>query len=215
MSVDDRQLLLPAATDHANPAVGLATAAALGFPLYFLLVYYGVGAATATRSGIPALRFEWESRIPFVPWTILPYLALHGFCIAGFFVCRSGREVLRLLLRLMIVTTLAGVGFLAFPMQPGLEREAPTGIFAGLYHVLWMLDTPRNQFPSLHAAVSVVLWSTFARHARPPWSQVLHAAFGLMVLSTVLTRQHHLPDLLAGLALGGLGLVAVRTPANS
>jgi membrane-associated phospholipid phosphatase len=186
--------------------------AAIAFPLFFSLVYFGSAAITSRRANVPTLSFAWESRIPFVAWCILPYLSLHVLCAAAFFVCRTRDELVRLVWQLVLVTTLAGVGFVFVPLRFAFQRPAPGAPFGWLFEILHSFDN-YNQFPSLHVAITVVLWLIYIRRAPPSMAPVIHAVFALIVLSTVLTYQHHVPDVLAGAVLGLAVIALVRKPA--
>jgi len=63
-------------------------------------------------------------------------------------------------------------------------------------------DRPFNQAPSLHVALTAVLWAAYSRHLRGWWLGLVRAWFVLMALSTLTTYQHHFIDLPAGLWVG-------------
>ena len=42
---------------------------------FFFLTYNFANAAAGRRADVAVVRFAWESQIPFLSWTILPYWA--------------------------------------------------------------------------------------------------------------------------------------------
>ena len=99
---------------------------------------------------------------------------------------------------------------MVFPLRFVPPDDLPAGVLHWLYHMLWAIDLPRNMLPSLHVAVTLVVWAEYIRQLKGYPRYAVHAAFTVIVLSTLLTRQHHVPDVLAGFVLGLASLFAVR-----
>lgn len=91
----------------------------------------------------------------------------------------------------------------------------PTGVARGeidaltapaLYRLIESTDLPRNALPSEHASLSVIAgilcWQ--ALRGRPALRVVAMLWIGLILWSTLATRQHVLADLLSGAVLGTL-----------
>ncbi|MCA8973159.1 MAG: dual specificity protein phosphatase family protein [Planctomycetes bacterium] len=175
--------------------------AAIGCSALFLLVYGLTNARAAAATDLDSWHFDWEESIPFVPWMIVPYVSIDLFFVAAPFVCTSRREVATLAKRLCAAILTAGLVFLIWPLQLGFDRPQAVGMFAPLYGALHGFDQPHNLFPSLHVTLIFILRWTYHRHVRGLTRGLLHVWFALVTASTVLTRQHHLPDLLGGLVL--------------
>ncbi|MEG0185806.1 MAG: serine/threonine protein phosphatase, partial [Stenotrophomonas sp.] len=61
-------------------------------PFFFLS--YGFANAMAGRlSYVPSIVFDWEARIPFQAWTIVPYWSIDLFYVASFFICTRRAEL--------------------------------------------------------------------------------------------------------------------------
>src|SRR5438270_13463445 len=66
---------------------GKALAVSAGLSILFLIVYGGCNWITSHRTGVGTFYFEWERRIPFVPFFILPYMSIDLFFVAAPFLC--------------------------------------------------------------------------------------------------------------------------------
>lgn len=170
---------------------------------FFFLSYGWANHLAAARGVQDAVYFAWERRIPFWPWTIVPYWsidALYGF---AFLCCRTPREVDRYALRLLTAQCLAVACFALFPLRFAFDRPAADGVFGAMFDALTSFDQPYNQAPSLHIALLVLIWSQFARLPWPAWARwCVHGWAVLIGVSVLTTWQHHFFDVPTGAALG-------------
>lgn len=176
----------------------------------FAVAYGLANRLTSARSDIGRGVFDWERAIPFVDWTILPYLSICAFFAASFFV-GSDRDALgRHVTRLLLALGLSLMCYAAFPLRFTFERPPTSGALGALFALLSAVDLPYNRAPSLHIGVLVILWARFA----PLWGGLrrvaLGAWFGLIALSVLTTYQHHVIDLPAGAAVGLLCIALTR-----
>jgi len=183
---------------------GLLWLAFLG-PFFFLS--YGYANGVAARQGITdAVVFGWERRIPFLPWTIVPYWSIDLIYGLSFLYCRNRGEVDRHGLRLLTVQLLSVACFLLFPLRFSFDRPASDGTFGLLFDLLMGFDQPYNQAPSLHIGLLVVLWQRYAAADVARFPRLSNAWFVLIALSTLTTWQHHFVDLPTGVLVGFLAL---------
>jgi membrane-associated phospholipid phosphatase len=196
------QPLSPAAPPTPLPwKRGVAWLLLLG-PLFFLS--YGLANhAAAARANVPSFFYAWESHIPFLPWTILPYWSidlLYGF---SFLCCRTPRETDRHALRLLSAQLIAVACFLAFPLRFAFVRPPSEGLFGALFASLAAFDLPYNQAPSLHIALLVLIWVQFARLPSGWLVKLFIHGWALLIgLSVLTTWQHHFIDIPTGAMLG-------------
>jgi len=165
-------------------------------------VYGGCNWITSQRADAGTICFDWERRLPFVPGMIVPYWSIDLFFVGSFFLFRDREELDRHGRRILAAILAAGVCFLLFPLSYGGERPAVDGVWKPLYTALWGLDRPHNLFPSLHIALLTLLADVYLRRTRGLARAGLFVWFALVALSTLLTRQHHLVDVIGGLLLG-------------
>ena len=188
----------------ARPSRALSGTAALSLSILFITVYGLTGWLTSLRSGVGTWAFEWERNVPFVPWLVVPYMSLDLFFVAAPFLCTDRTELRTLGRRMTGAIVAAGTMFALMPLQFAFPRPTPGGWTAGMFEALYGFDRPFNLFPSLHVAILVILSGTYHRHTRGVVRSLTHTWFGLVGLSTMLTYQHHVVDVVGGLALGFL-----------
>src|SRR5262249_31783694 len=126
-------------------------------------------------------------------------------------------ELATLVRRISFALLVAGAFFLLMPLRFAFERPHTVGWLGQMFDGFRLLDQPFNLFPSLHITFWLILLDVYHRHARGLLRGVLHIWFFLIAISTVLTYQHHVMDVLGGLMLGGFCMYlfderAVRLP---
>jgi len=198
---------LPAITSFANDN-GFASRAirALVHSVLFVAIYGGCLHLTGTRQDVGQLYSSWELHIPLVPAMIMPYFSIYPLFIMAFFMCRDGIAARELSLRISGAQLVAGFVYLAFPLQSGFSRPAVEGAYGPLFQLLEATDLPYNLAPSLHVTTAIILGSVFCRESRGVGRWILASWFGLICVSTLLTWQHHVVDVVSGALLGLLSL---------
>lgn len=184
----------------------LAWLAGVGF--VFAAAYWLANRLTSVRSDVGRGVFEWERAIPFVSWTIVPYLSICGFFVLSFFVGREPTELQRHARRLLLALAVSLVCYAAFALRFHFERPATDGLTGALFALLSAFDLPYNRAPSLHVSVLLILWARLSPHAHGMWRLGLAAWFALIGLSVLTTYQHHVIDVPAGLLVGALCVAA-------
>lgn len=148
--------------------------------------------------------FDWELLIPLVPGMILVYLSLNLLTFLPLFVLES-RDLWRLGLGFAYCTVVAGIIFYFFPAPVAYVRPNELGIWTWIYKMLYSLDREFNSLPSLHIAYSGLTVRVMNLRLRKPAAQkMIRLWFVLICASVVLTHQHHLADIFAGIILAEL-----------
>jgi protein-tyrosine phosphatase/membrane-associated phospholipid phosphatase len=173
----------------------------------FFFASYGFATwVSSQRSDIGFIRFDWEERIPLLPWTIVPYWLIDLLYGLSLLLCRTRRELDTHAWRLLATQLIAVGCFLVFPLRCTFERGEVTGAFGWLFDLLASFDQPYNQAPSLHIALLVVLLAPYLRVVPRRWHFAVHGVALLIGISVLTTWQHHFFDIPTGLWLGCLAI---------
>jgi 1-acyl-sn-glycerol-3-phosphate acyltransferase len=185
---------------HLSTASGyLFALGALFYSSYGLAIWI-----TSHRAYVPSIVFNWEQRIPFLPWTIVPYWSIDLFYCLSFFVCRTRTELDQHAKRLVAAQIVSIGTFLLVPLRFTFDRPAAHGLFGSMFDALGSFDGPFNQAPSLHLSLAVILVARYSAHLKGVARALLLAWFALISVSVLTTYQHHFIDVPAGIWVGAL-----------
>lgn len=182
----------------------------LVMPLGFVSV-----ASLASGNAAPApawLVTPLDDAIPVVPVAVWAYASWYPASLVSLFV---DRETFRRVCIAEFIAFLAcSTMHLLWPIsieRPSLDQY--TGASADALRFLYSVDRPVSIFPSFHAAVAPILLQL-----RPPalWLRVLLATWmAAICISCVLTKQHFVLDVVAGLAVGWAASLVARMPGRT
>jgi membrane-associated phospholipid phosphatase len=143
-----------------------------------------------------------DKALPVVPIFVIPYVSLNPFVYATL--------ILFLLFRTKVFQSACLAVISAMLVSYGVYLVAQsevirpvllgTDLFTRMIRDVYAGDNPFNCFPSLHTSVSTILAIHWLRVNRR-LGIVVAIWTALIVASTVLIKQHYVPDLVAGLAL--------------
>lgn len=99
----------------------------------------------------------------------------------------------------------------ALELRPVLPSDG--SVFDRMVQGLYWIDTPTNVLPSIHVFNSVVFHVTFCRGlergSRRGWKRLSFALVVLIVISTVLIKQHSVIDIVLGFLMAGVGYLLI------
>ncbi len=167
----------------------------------FALIYGSTNHRSAQTDDVYRLFWNWETGLPFVSSMIVVYFTLNLLTASTMFFLR-GKEIHFLALTYGIAILLGGSVFYFFPTTAGFERAGLSSPWANWYSVLYSWDGPFNLFPSMHIALSSISVFCLTKEVSAPVRRFFYTWLTLICVSVVLTHQHHLIDVLGGLALG-------------
>lgn len=179
--------------------------------LLFVLGYSASNRIAAASPHPHVLHTSLDAAMPFWAWTIWPYLALNLIFPCTFFAFHQRSRLRRFAGRAAMAQLLCFALFVLFPTLNVRTLPQPGGVTGMLFSELRAFEQPVNMFPSLHAAILLLVWRAWLPHFQRVWSRWLwHAACALILVSTLTTWQHDIADIASGLALGVLCTVVFR-----
>ena len=162
---------------------------ALLFAVVFAVCYGGASWLTAQQASLPAWDLPFEQHVPFVPALSVVYLTITPALV---FVLLRTRPAFAI--ALCVQTVLATLCFLLFPQTVAWTRPEVVGWAHIPFSIADAMNLSYNQFPSLHVAFAVsAAWAM----RKPQW-WIWSAA---VAVSTWLMWEHHLVDIVGGIAL--------------
>jgi hypothetical protein len=182
----------------------------------FAVIFGGGDFITAHRQMRLHLYLQSELTIPLIPSMVVAYMSIYLMFLPAPFVLRSRQEINGLAIALAKVILVAGVGFLVFPAQLGFS-STPSEVaqldpvsahrWGALLLFADQLNLDYDLIPSLHVALFVTCASVYAVRAGAVVRSLLVIWAAVVAASTVLTHQHQVIDVVAGVALGLWGAV--------
>jgi predicted protein tyrosine phosphatase/membrane-associated phospholipid phosphatase len=167
----------------------------------FFVVYGGTSWITSRRSHVGTWYYAWEQFIPFVQWMVIPYMSIDLFFAAAPFLCRDRPELRTLSRRIVVAILAAGICFLVYPLQLGVTRPTASGWIGVVWNWFKGMDRPYNLLPSLHITLRTILADLYVRRTAGVLRLATHVWFSLIGVSTLLTWQHHVVDVIGGFML--------------
>ncbi|HSP17660.1 MAG TPA: phosphatase PAP2 family protein [Thermoanaerobaculia bacterium] len=167
----------------------------------FVAVYFGADFVTGRRVSHLHLFLPQELAIPLWPSMIVVYDSLYLVLLIAPFVIRTRQRVNELALGISTAIVVAGAVFLLVPAELGFAPSVVSGPLKQLFEASDRLNLDYNLVPSLHVALAVICLG----HYQAGKSRLVRIALAMwgcaLVLSTLLTHQHHVLDAVTGAAL--------------
>jgi membrane-associated phospholipid phosphatase len=153
-----------------------------------------------------------DTDAPFLPMTVFIYVSAYALVFVAFLSLRREESGRRFLEAFVLCVVSAGFFHWAWPTRYPRElfplTEQADAFSRSMLGMVRHFDTPNSCLPSLHVATSVAS-AVLVRRERPKLFWALLAWAGLIIVSTLTTKQHYFVDVLSGtvLALVTTGLV--------
>lgn len=180
------------------------------FTAIFALIYWTGDQLYKSAPNTADLSLAADALFPFIPQAALIYLTISPLLLIAPFLMKTPDRLLPLAVTLVFELLVALAIFYVMPvLPPVLASSQSTG------WLMWLADTVNldgNNFPSLHVALSVSAVIAYLPLVKSPWKTGFVIWAVLIVLSTLLTRQHGLADVAGGLVLafGAMAFVYPR-----
>jgi fatty acid desaturase len=152
------------------------------------------------------LTTPFDRAVPFYPAAAAIYLCVSPMLMAAPFVFRTPERLLPFGAAIVVELLIALAIYYVFPTELAVQRYDSSGLVGSL---MWIADTINldgNNLPSLHVALAASAAWGYAPLLRPRWRLAAFALAGGIAVSTLLTHQHVVADVIAGLALAAIGM---------
>lgn len=160
-----------------------------------------------TIQGGVVLATSWDDYFSLWPIWVLPYLLSLAWW-TGCFIWAAWkmednlyRAFVISLVGVMLVSYMVYILYPTYVVRPALEGN---DLWTQVLALLYANDRVNNAFPSGHTYITVMIalyWSRWRPRQRWLWFTTTI----IVLLSTLYTRQHNLPDLLGGIVFAWLG----------
>ncbi|WP_081411680.1 phosphatase PAP2 family protein [Chryseobacterium gregarium] len=176
--------------------------------IIFMAVYNFSAWYVSSLDQVPSFTFDFEKSIPFVPLSIIPYMASGLFFCVVFFSCQNKNQLKILTWRMLFVIITAGIFFITVPLRFSFAKPEVSNVILALpFSFLKTFDSPFNQSPSLHIAFAFIFWSVFKDLSK--WRIFFMTWLILLGISTLTTYQHHVIDILTGAILAHITFIII------
>ncbi len=147
-----------------------------------------------------------DDLIPLIPAFIVPYIYWFAYIALSIVILYRADvpHYYRMLLSCGLTMAVSCAVFLLYPTYIPRGGVPGTGFFDACIRLLYQTDSPCNCLPSIHVGYSVTLCYHLFRYKKHSWRFHLFN-FGsclLICASTLFTKQHYMPDVVWGAAVG-------------
>lgn len=149
---------------------------------------------------------DFDRALPTWPIFVIPYLSFLPlvFVVLPILLWRSERLFRLFTVSVLVAQVVMNACYLLIPATLVRPELQGSDLFTVLLRdLVWVIDQPLNTFPSNHVALSVlaiVVLAMLPRGLKRFWW--LQLWLGLVAVSTLLTHQHVIWDLISGVILG-------------
>lgn len=169
--------------------------------------YFSLGARDSLRHQAD-LTTAIDAWIPFVGWTIWPYLFGIAFSLTPLVAVRCHRLFRLVAVGYVVVITVSLTCFAVFPVTSTELRLNPAAldidpISKWAIMALHALDTSSNLFPSLHVSLAALAAFSIWK-AAPRWRLLAVTSAATVAISVCTVKQHVVFDVVGGLALAAV-----------
>jgi membrane-associated phospholipid phosphatase len=151
-----------------------------------------------------------DRALPVIPATVWAYISWYPAPLLLLWTARG--EFRRAAAATALAFVLCALGYVWLPVSITRPSLAGDGVSERMLLLLYAADPPWNLFPSFHAALCTIMCRLVLPSARGRWIVGLWMA-GICI-ACVLTKQHFVLDVLAGLAVGAAASWLVRRVAS-
>lgn len=181
-------------------------AISISFGILFYLGYFLSDLVSGLYATRLDLSFDFEKRIPFLPWMSAIYLSLNGLFLLLPLQFNKPKKLFPIAVTFSLQLLIAIPFFLLLPLANTFEHQIPSSMAGLLYNLADMANLRYNDFPSLHVTFS---WTAAVLLSMDKGflSKLFFTIWALAITaSTLLIHAHHIIDIPGGILLAFIGL---------
>jgi len=142
-----------------------------------------------------------EDNIPFIPLFIIPYLFFLLVLFLPFLISiKNKKQFLAVSVSFLFASIICNIIYMLFQTTIIRPEIISSTILNKLVLFVYSIDSPLNLFPSGHVTFSALSTLCLFKINKKLAYIILPITI-LVILSTLFIKQHHIPDVLAGLVL--------------
>jgi len=165
--------------------------------LLFCTIFYGIDYLTAQRKILYHLYFHWELCIPYIHFMFYIYFSVLFLPFVVPLIVSTPYKI-RLWTEQMSAAIIISVCFfLLFPATLGYSETKPSTFLSP--EIINIITGTYNLFPSLHVALSLITIKIIWLELKIAGKFFIAIWALLMTISTILTHQHHILDVVGSL----------------
>jgi membrane-associated phospholipid phosphatase len=174
----------------------------VAIPCAAMFIFVERHIAARAAAGLTYVQLEtWiDAYIPFVPSFAYAYYLYYVWVLLSVPAGRLRHEFYHAVAAVSVVQAVSMAAYVIFPSHMVQPAVTGPGLANDLVRAMYSVDKGFNVMPSLHVGHSTLV-ALFYRAYRPKWFPVFGTGTLLIILSTVLIKQHYFVDLPVGFAL--------------
>lgn len=158
---------------------------------------------SARRPRVRLTKLKLDDAVPFVPGFAIPYLSAYVLGNMAFVVLHRHWSFPKVLLGYVTIYLFTSLCYLLYPTRVERREDiVATSVSTRLLAAFQGVAKPFNVFPSMHASYCLFSGLTVLHYSGMWLGVILLSWAGLVVLSTLLTKQHCFLDIVAGAIVG-------------
>jgi len=171
---------------------------ALAFVVWFWIVYGLCDYLSYFLNSKYDVTISLDKNMPFLPVFSFFYMLINPLLALPIFKSHDSYDCLAIYLVLAISVFIAGIIFIVFPVIP---IETPINHTSQILRFADFVNLKHNMLPSLHVTLAMIVGMCCSSQLNIIGKLILWAIVFLIVLSTLLTMQHLIADVVSAIIL--------------
>jgi membrane-associated phospholipid phosphatase len=177
----------------------------VAYPFFLILwvfVHMRLNKRAQQQSRHYSTKVALDDRIPFVPGFAPLYFSAFILGTTGYLILFTHENLPQVVLGYLILFTIGSLSYMFIPCRAERQEDLiVTNISTYLISTFQRRSEPFNSFPSMHVGYCLFSALVVLRFSSLELGGILLIWAGLVAISTLFTKQHHLVDVMVGAVL--------------